>query len=226
GPTNFGGLWGTTNPQIIPDPLNLNQRNLGDPIVVYDHLADRWLLAQFLRNPAQTVFGMGIAISQTPDPVGGVDGVANTGDEWFLYTFTNAGDFPVFPDYEKFGVWQDAYYMTSYEGNTLGLFAFDRIKMLNGDPTSSVVRTTIANTNPSGNYRDGRILPADLDGPAPPPGTPGIFLRTVDDNQDTADANDRIEIYSAVPNFAADTLTVTLVEDIRAAQGLQPFDTM
>jgi len=53
----FGGLWPTG------DPCN---SNLGDPVVVYDHLADRWLLSQFARNAAQTQFWMCIAISQTP----------------------------------------------------------------------------------------------------------------------------------------------------------------
>ena len=57
GPFRFGGLW----------PVgDLCRSDLGDPIVVYDHLADRWLLSQFFRSGA--VVGMCIAISQTPDP--------------------------------------------------------------------------------------------------------------------------------------------------------------
>ena len=46
-----------------------------------------------------------------------------------------------FNDYPKFGVWPDAYYMTDNQFNQAGTaflgagaFAFDRAKMLAGDP--------------------------------------------------------------------------------------------
>ena len=106
----FGNLW----------PVgDVCRSNAGDPIVVYDHLADRWLLSQFA-NPNH----MCIAISQTSDPTVGT---------WFLYTF-NVG---VFPDYPKFGVWPDGYYMSSFEGNNLGVFVFQRDAMLLGQPAIS-----------------------------------------------------------------------------------------
>ncbi|MGH9785251.1 MAG: hypothetical protein ACRD88_13800, partial [Terriglobia bacterium] len=62
GPIRFGGLWPAA------DPCN---SDLGDPIVVYDHLADRWNLSQFeaaaiVANVPQPPFHMCIAISQTP----------------------------------------------------------------------------------------------------------------------------------------------------------------
>jgi hypothetical protein len=44
GPANFGNLWGVGEPC---------RNNTGDPIVVYDHLADRWLLSQFAQ-PSHT----------------------------------------------------------------------------------------------------------------------------------------------------------------------------
>ena len=59
----------------------------GDPIVLYDLLADRWLMSQFTGSGR-----MCIAISQTPDP----------GAAYFLYDFA----VPVFPDYFKFAVWE------------------------------------------------------------------------------------------------------------------------
>lgn len=225
GPASFGALWSSANPLITPDPGGLAQANLGDPIVVYDHLADRWLLSQFFRNAARTTFGMTFAVSQTPDPVRGVDGVANNGDEWFLYRF----DTPDFPDYPKIGVWQDAYYVSTYEnttGNELGIYAFDRVRMLNGDSAANFVRATIDDGAPAAGYRDTRIIPADLDGVAPAPGTPGYFVRTVDNNQDTGDARDRIEIYEARSNFVTNTLTFTLIEDLDAGDGLAAYNTM
>src|SRR5947199_411107 len=42
-------------------------RNDGDPIVLYDSIADRWLISQFTgANP----YGECVAISTTPDPTG------------------------------------------------------------------------------------------------------------------------------------------------------------
>ncbi len=228
GPISFGSLWAGPNPQITPDPGNQCQNDIGDPIVVYDHLADRWLLSQFhsngfdANNNPIAPFGMAIAVSQSPDPVNGADGIANNGDEWFLYRF----DTPGFPDYPKFGVWPDAYYMSSFEG-TLGIYAFDRTRMLNGDGTATFVRATLANPTPVGGfYRNTRILPTDLDGVVPAAGTPNFFVRTVDDNQDNSDTRDRVEIYSAVPNFGAGTLAFNLVEDLDAGDGLTAFDIM
>jgi hypothetical protein len=191
GPATFGNLW------PVGDPC---RRNDGDPIVVYDHLADRWLLSQF-RNGAPPgandgVFLMCIAISQTPNPTAGT---------WFLYNF-NTG---VLPDYPKFGVWPDGYYMSTHESPNLGVYVFDRGNMLLGNPATFMKRTIAALGAPG--VRNTRILPADLDGPAPAEGTPNFFVRTVDGQQDPGNPNDRIEIYSAAADFATSTFTFTLV---------------
>ncbi len=193
GAITFGGLW------PAGDPCN---SNLGDPIVVFDHLADRWLLSQFARNAAQTNFWMCIAISQTPNPT------ANT---WFLYTLAT----PAFPDYPKFGVWPDGYYMSSYESPNLGVYVFDRTNMLLGN-AAGFFRTTIAALGAPG-VRDTRILPADLDGPAPPNGTPGYFARTVDGQQDPGNPNDRVEIYEARVDWLASTFNFNLVNTLAPA---------
>jgi uncharacterized repeat protein (TIGR01451 family) len=196
GALNFGALWNAVGGNCTG--------NLGDPIVVYDHLADRWLLSQFA-NPNH----MCIAISQTPDPTAGT---------WFLYEFDTGS----FPDYQKFGVWPDGYYMSTFEG-ALGVYVFDRANMLLGNAVQ-FFKTTLA--NPVGPNRNTRILPADLDGPPPPDGTPNFFVRTVDNLQDNANPNDRIEIYEARVDWLNLTFTFTLVDDLRAAQGLAPFNTM
>ncbi len=205
GSLTFGALW------PAGDPCNAN---LGDPIVVYDHLADRWLLSQFARNAAQTQFWMCIAISQTPTPL--------PANGFFLYTI----EVPNFPDYPKFGVWPDAYYMSSYEGSNLGVFAFERQRMLTGDAAAFVKFTTSSLT---GIVRETRILPADLDGPPPAGGTPGLFFRSVDDQQDIGDPRDRLEIFEFVVDWVNPAASsFTLVEDIdgTAASPLAPFNTM
>jgi hypothetical protein len=193
GPLTLGNLW----------PVgNVCRSNAGDPIVVYDHLADRWLLTQFA-FPNNMCF----AVSQTPDPTAGT---------WWTYTF-NTG---VFPDYPKIGVWPDGYYMSSFEDPGLGVYAFNRTAMLAGGAASYVKTTIPALGAPT--VRGTRILPADLDGVAPPVGTPNYFVRTVDGQQDPANPVDRIEVYAATPNFGAGTIAFPLVDTLTPA----PFDMM
>ncbi|NJD69854.1 MAG: DUF11 domain-containing protein [candidate division NC10 bacterium] len=137
-------------------------RDDGDPIVLYDHLADRWLISQFAR--VAPISHQCIAISQTGDPSG----------SYFVYDFAMLNTKDI--DYPKFGVWPDAYYMTDNQFNALGFagagaFAFDRTKMLAGDPTASFIYFDLAERDPT----IGGMLPADLDGPLPPAGAPGLF---------------------------------------------------
>ena len=177
-PFNLGNLW----------PSGTCASNAGDPVVLYDPLADRWLLSQFA-DPNH----MCIAISQTPDPLG----------SYHLYTF-NVGSFP---DYFKFGVWPDAYYMSANE-NTYTAYAFNRAKMLVGDQTANFVKFT-GQTN--------FLLPADLDGSTPPPaGSPGLFY-TFKDNSFHGGA-DRIEVFALDVNFANPGLsTFTMVANLPIA---------
>ena len=203
GPANFGGLWPATDPC---------SNNFGDPIVVYDHLADRWLLSQFTSTDDETRSWSCIAMSQSPDP---------STNSWYLYTF----EMDAMPDYPKFGVWPDGYYMSTHEGSQLGIFVFDRASMLTGN-AAAFIKETLADPTPSSGVRDTRILPADLDGPAPPDGTPNFFVRTVDDQQDIDDANDRVEIYEAIVDWNTMSFSFTLANDLRAVDGLVPFDVM
>src|SRR5262245_3171973 len=75
--------------------------NQGDPVALYDHLADRWLVSQFAFNIGSGPFSECVAISSSGDPTG----------SWNRYQFfVPSGKFP---DYPKLGVWSDAYYMTT-----------------------------------------------------------------------------------------------------------------
>jgi len=139
--------------------------NSGDPIVLYDELADRWLLSQFA---VDTGAHECIAISTTPDPTGA----------YYRYAFNIGG----FPDYPKLSVWPDAYYATYRNfGDTFDMqaSAMNRAKMLVGDPTAELIITSI-----SAGFAplsvDG-FLPVDLDGAAPPVGAPGLFIGQVYD---------------------------------------------
>ena len=73
-------------------------QNAGDPVVLYDPIADRWLMSQFTSS---SPYGECIAISQTPDPTGA----------YYRYFFQFSTS--IFYDYPHFGVWPDGYYMSA-----------------------------------------------------------------------------------------------------------------
>jgi hypothetical protein len=78
--------------------------NDGDPVVLYDQYAGRWLLSQFVAQPAAgESYGECIAISQSGDATGAYN----------LYFFDFGPD--TFLDYPHFGVWRDGYYMSANE---------------------------------------------------------------------------------------------------------------
>jgi hypothetical protein len=149
--------------------------NAGDPVVLYDQLADRWLLSQFTSSGAGGFFEC-VALSQTSDPTGAYY-------RWAIAT--GAGN--NFPDYPKAGMWPDAYYFSTREfagGSTfvgVGAYALDRPQALAGNPNPTMVGF-LAPPNPAYVVGDG-LLPSDLDGMTPPPlGSPNFFVGSQDDN--------------------------------------------
>ncbi|WP_218081999.1 hypothetical protein [Anthocerotibacter panamensis] len=144
--------------------------NDGDPVALYDHLADRWMVSQFaLPNFPVGPYYQCIAVSTTGDPTG----------TYYRYAFTVSNN--KLNDYPKLGIWPDGYYMTANQFRNgvsfagAGVWSFEREKMLQGLP-AQLVYFDLERVNP--NF--GGILPADLDGPAPPVGTPNYFAE-VDD---------------------------------------------
>ncbi len=135
--------------------------NDGDPIVLYDEYADRWLVSQFAVNTSNNKFYELVAISATPDPTG----------SWYRYAF----EFDNMPDYPKFGIWPDGYYMSinqfanasSWAGG--GIVVFDRDAMINGDASAGALFWNLGTSY-------GSLLPADCDGTLPPSGTPNYFV--------------------------------------------------
>jgi hypothetical protein len=139
--------------------------NDGDPVVLYDKLANRWLMSQFAYSkPAGPPYSQCVAVSSTSDPAG----------EYALYEF----QFNNFNDYPKIGVWPDGYYATfnmfeSPDGDFLGtkLCALERAKMLQG-AAASIQCVNLYSPQYTG------ILPADFDGTvfSQPPISPAYFL--------------------------------------------------
>ena len=135
----------------------------GDPVVLYDQIANRWVISQFAGVSVPT--DECIAVSQTSDATGA----------YYRYAFHLGSNFF---DYPHLGVWPDAYYMSMNVFNSAGTaflgpqpFAFDRAKMLNGQPA------TFVTTGVTGGSSEEVYLPADLDGSTlPPAGAPATFV--------------------------------------------------
>lgn len=106
-------------------------------------------------------------------------------------------------DYPKFGVWPDAYYMTDNQFDDtqfrgVGVFAFDRTRMLTGNPGAGHIYFDLEAAVPEA----GGMLPSDLDGPTPPPATPNHFaFFTADEFGDPQ--GDGIRLFAFVPDFAS-----------------------
>ena len=90
GPTPLSSLWPNEDP--------CSARTVGDGIVLYDPLEDRWLLSQMAHEY------LCMAVSVTADPTQG----------YHLYSFHVSAT--EFPDYFKLGVWPDGYYMSAKLG--------------------------------------------------------------------------------------------------------------
>jgi len=137
----------------------------GDPVVLYDHLAGRWLVSQLQYNTTFTDNAQCVAISTSSDAAGSYN----------RYEFDFGSNFP---DYPKFGIWPDAYY------NSINVFpprgfagaeacAFDRSAMLSGATATAICMQPASIVS--------SLLPSDLDGRAlPPAGSPNYYVGLAD----------------------------------------------
>lgn len=169
GPANTNTIWnGFGGP--------CQSTNNGDPVVLYDRAADRFLISQFaLPNYPSGPFYECIAVSQGPNPL-------TSG--WYRYAFLVSNT--KMNDYPKLAVWPDGYYMSMNQFNqtTLswggaGAVVFERSAMLTGGLARSIYFDLY-----SVNANLGGMLPSDWDGGTanpPPSNTPNIFAE-IDDN--------------------------------------------
>ncbi len=153
GPSNGNVIWSGF-------PGVCSTTNNGDPIVLYDKMADRWLFMQFA--VASQPYTQCMAVSQGTNPLG----------PYHRYAFSYGNQFN---DYPKAGVWPDGYYVTynmfangqSFSGGWV--CAMNRVNMLAG----AAATQQCFNLGTS----FGGLLPADLDGPTlPPAGTPNYVM--------------------------------------------------
>ncbi|MGH2348350.1 MAG: hypothetical protein ACRDFT_02650, partial [bacterium] len=159
-----------------------NGNSFGNPVVLYDQLADRWILTHiaFATNGGELVspFYQCIAASKTGDPVSG---------GWWLYALRmDPGGAPFPPvgtlnDYPRFGIWPDCLYMAANGfqfpgGNFIGtsFASFSRADLYSGAPLTWGLGFINDATGPF------TMIPSNLLGRSgeslPPPGTPNYFV--------------------------------------------------
>lgn len=170
GPTRLGTFLG-------------NGTNSGDPIIMYDHLADRFFVSQFGTATNSLVLG----VSETPDPTGA----------YHVYEFV----FDSFPDYPHYSIWPDGYYLTANKSGDV-VYVLERDVILNGGEDPQIVGfsppglTFNPNTvrSPATANLIGVGFP-DID-------TPGYVTYLQDDGWSSAIANDHLKVWEIDMDWA------------------------
>lgn len=158
---SFNTLWnGTSTP--------CDNNNNGDPTVIYDSIADRWIVSDFAwTDTANGPYYECVAVSMTNNPVSG---------GWWLYAIrADDAAHPWLSDYPKMGVWPDGIYMTAnmfdcanaacnpgpFQG--VRVWAFNRDDLYSGVPVRQIIVDIPAASNrfallPS-HYKSGTLPP-------------------------------------------------------------------
>ena len=157
---------------------------VGDPVVIYDSRANRWILTNLafafdiFGNPVAPYYEC-IAVSKTGDPVSG---------GWTLYPIRTdtgvSGQPPVgtLNDYPKFGIWTDCLYYSANGFNSAGNYvggefaSFSRSDMYAGKPLTGALGFKASS---AGDYFT--MIPSNLSAPTanglPPAGTPDYYVQ-------------------------------------------------
>ncbi len=167
--------------------------NAGDPIVVYDHLAGRWLFSQFTGTGISDGHQC-VALSDGENPLG----------PYTLYDFVVSPN--GFNDYPKITVWPDGYYMTTHEfaGPQLSfagvnLTVFDRQSMLAGNANAGFIQFT---GTTSGEQLEFGVQVGHLEGPdLPPAGSCNYLVHATDVQSFGLTGQDRYRFWKACVDF-------------------------
>jgi hypothetical protein len=222
GPYGETALFAAVNDQYCGQSID----NGGDPIVKYDALADRWLFTYLSYpngfSPGTARFYLCTAVSQSGDPTGA----------WWLYAwrYDNIfGSTQEFPDYPKYSVWPDGFYVTVNQFNLtnnpatgfcnsygdgcydgVGVGVFNRTQMESGADTHALF--VMIPPGQGASYGcDFSFLPSDLNGAAPAPSTPNTLAELVF-GYPTLNACygfEGLKFWNGTVDWMADTFTVT-----------------
>ena len=127
-------------------------------------------------------------------------------------------------DYPKIGVWPDGYYSTANEFSSSGNFrgaiavAFERHKMVAGDPTAKAVKF---GPLACGTECFFSLQPAHLEGPAPAVGTPNTYIMAFDAQTWGSGGNpDGYRLWEFSADWATSIFSFTALGQVDTA----PFD--
>jgi hypothetical protein len=164
---------------------NIGDGDCGDPVVIYDKAADRWIITEFEGcenfSNGGDVDTLLMAVSQTNDPAGA----------YWLYAFdpnVNAYD-----DYPKYHVWSDGYYMTCNCQGPDMVVVYQRDSMLLGKNANMIVMNWGYGPGLSGCTGDFFCpMLLDADGTLPPYGSPEYLFYYWDDGWGCGGTQDSI----------------------------------
>jgi len=200
---------------LITGPIALgtflgNPSNSGDPIVLYDQLADRWLVSEFGTGANSLLIG----ISETGDPTGAYN----------VYEILNGR----FEDYPHYSVWPDGYYLTTNGSgggggfNAREVFVLERDAMLAGDPDAQVIGFDLLGqfANPTTIFGAGS---ANLTGTEFPADTPGFFIYLQDDAWNGSITEDQLLVWETDIDW--DNINNSTISDPESIP-VDPFDSL
>ncbi len=182
----------------------------GDVVVLYDKFADRWFLSEFqISNiPNQLC----VAVSKTNDPTGA----------YYVWEYAMG---PTYPDYPKYSIWTDGYYLT-FQGINLKSFSpnvpqqvgvLERNEMLKGNPNAGLI---LANLPTPPDFMGGRnslfSAPKTLDCDAsalPPYGSPNYLMFF--ENIASGGYSNSIVMYKLATDTTLHTLTVSRADSFQ-----------
>ncbi len=178
----------------------LGFESAGDPILLYDQSLDRWIITEF---PDENE--LLIAVSADSDPMGSYD----------VYNFST----PEFPDYPKYGIWNDLITVTTNEGSSgsQSCYLLDKAALMSGANTVAIQRIELPGNN---NTEAGFFVstPVDWTGKNEPTDGPSFII--LNDSSWGDSEEDQVEIYTVNPNF--DNSDSTTFDQTSVV--LSPFD--
>ncbi|WP_227009093.1 GEVED domain-containing protein [Christiangramia fulva] len=217
-------IWDKQGNQVVP-PASLESiggvfagEDDGDPTVIYDEAANRFVIMQFSTGPespynSPTPGAFLIAVSKGPDPVN---------DGWYTYRF-NTG---ITPDYPKISVWSDGYYITTNSDplhvasdKIPTIFTVERDKMLKGED-AQMVSFPLPGINNNGFYSPAgfHVVGPEL----PPPGNSPIIYFQDDAWQAVNEDHLKIWLINVKWKYPFSS-TIELSQELGSADGVSPF---
>lgn len=154
----------------------------GDPIILFDELANRWLITEF-DSPAVVL----IAVSDTEDPLGTFN----------VYEFAT----PSFPDYPKYAIWPNAIVFTTNEEltETLHNYFIQKDSLYAGAANVALQRIVITGPNTETNFYI--TTPIDFAGDLMPIDQRPMVVRLNDSSWGNV-PEDQVELYLFDINWA------------------------